>query len=148
MVIITHVKLKQTVETSGFFAAFGIVATVEVQLKNEADNPISPTILMMFGITTTTIVCIYLTSLVMSTYLLPEATVFVKCQDQEVYETPTILSTAKKLSVNFAWILSMICGMSLFFVQLMLIAWVKWWELGAKKHNIGKVSQHSVDYSI
>lgn len=131
-------KLKTSSRISGFFAAFGIVAVVEVSLKNEDDNPIPTSLLMFFGLSTVLLLVIHLTALVISSCILPQMDVVAECEEVSLQAIAASPHKRMAFFVQVSWYGSTGLGIVLFFLQLIAIAWAKFWEIGTNQGRYGK----------
>lgn len=113
--------------TSTLLAGFALVAMVEVDVN--INTP--PGLLIPFAIHTAVLIFVHLFSLVIATQLLPEleATINQPCLGLGVTRL------AKGWPVQICWFLSNIFGIVLFLVELILVAYVKFYPVAGSSSD-------------
>lgn len=97
------------------------VAMVEVDLE-----PNTPTALLVpFAMHTALLICVHLFSLMLATRLLPE----LEAISAHPYLNPAVVKLAKSWPIQLCWVLSNIVGIVLFVVELVLVAYVKFYPV-------------------
>ncbi|KAI1292492.1 Protein orai-2 [Halotydeus destructor] len=92
---------------------------------------------MFFGLSTILMTSVHLLAMTMSTCMLPEM-VSLDLEDIEKQLPEPEKRHRIRLLVQVCWILSNSVGMGLFFIQLVAIAWCKFWEVGTIQEPSGK----------
>ena len=100
---------------------------VEVQLCENQKHPIPLSLLIAFAICTTLLVSVHMLALMISTCILPNVEAVASMQGL----IPIIESPHERLShyVEIAWIFSTVFGILLFMIEVILLCWVKFWEV-------------------
>lgn len=94
---------------------------VEVEIAE--NTPIS--LLIPFAVHTAVLIFVHLLSLMLSICLLPELEATSATPNPKIYHTA--LKVAKSRSIQVTWILSNVVGIFLFLVELILIAYIKFY---------------------
>lgn len=133
-----RMRLKTATRNSAFFAGFGTIAIVEVTLNKEAENEMPIALWYYFAISTTLLSAFHLFTVLISSCLLPH--IDKSCTDEVMTTTSFRDSPHVKMSplISLAWICGNVIGLIMFFLQLIAIVWVKYWEVGVKKGTSGK----------
>lgn len=107
---------------------------VEVQLCENQKHPIPFSLLIAFAICTTLLVSVHMLALMISTCILPNVEAVASMQGL----IPISESPHEKLShyVEIAWIFSTVFGILLFMIEVILLCWVKFWEVGGMDGKI------------
>ena len=123
-------KLKTAVNNGGFFAGFGIVAIVELQIRDNKTNPIPTPLLIFYGIITVSFICIHLTSLMMASCLLPYVDMIAESEMDDINTIRDSPHVRFHRSIVIGWWMSNMIGPGMFFILIVTIFWTKFWELG------------------
>ena len=107
---------------------------VEVQLCENQKHPIPFSLLIAFAICTTLLVSVHMLALMISTCILPNVEAVASMQGL----IPISESPHEKLShyVEIAWIFSTVFGILLFMIEVILLCWVKFWDVGGMDGKI------------
>jgi hypothetical protein len=117
---ISRSKLKSSMGTSTLLAGFALVAMVEAEVGKGAP----PALLIPFAMINALLICVHLLSIVVAARLLPEL--------DAIMAQPHLITFAGHLykgwPVQFCWFLSNMIGTILFLVELILVAYVKFYS--------------------
>lgn len=135
---LSRAKMKATSQTSALLAGFAIISMVEMQIDNDENSPPSE-VLIMFSVVTTLLVVVHVFALMISTCILPNMDMAATLRHKDAYKHSP--HPALKCFVEMAWILSTFVGLALFFFELALLVYLKFFPL--KK----KIQKSSSDHS-
>lgn len=108
---------------------------VEVQLNPESKNPVPGWLLIAFSVCTILLVSIHMLALMISTCILPNIEAVCSIPRlAAVHESPH-----DKLSnyIELAWIFSTVFGIFLFLIEIAILCWVKFWDVGTHQGGTG-----------
>lgn len=112
---------------------------VEVQLCDDMKEPIPTSLLIAFAICTTLLVSVHMLALMISTCILPNI--------EAVASIPGFVHVAEspheKLSqyIEIAWTFSTVFGILLFMLEIAILCWVKFWDIGTRDGtNSGRIA--------
>lgn len=133
-----RMRLKTATRNSAFFAGFGIIGIVEITTNKEYENQLPIAIWYYFALSTTLLSGFHLFAVLISSCLLPH--IDKSCLDEVMTESDFRDSPHIKMSplIFIAWICANVIGLIMFFLQLIAIVWVKYWEVGIKRGTSGK----------
>ena len=106
------------------------VAIVEVEISK--DTPYQ--ILIPFSILTAILIFVHLLSLLLATCLLPELESITNDAHPQLFAS--VLKIAKGFPVQLSWFLSNVLGIGLFLVELILVAFVKFYPIPDLENNV------------
>lgn len=131
-------RLKTATSNSAFFAGFGTIAMVEITLNREAENQMPVALWYYFAISTTLISAFHLFAVLIASCILPH--INKSCPDEVVTTSALRDSPHVKMSplIFISWFCANVIGLIMFFLQLIAIVWVKYWEVGLEKGTVGK----------
>lgn len=127
-------KLKASSKTSALLAGFSVVPLVEVELNNKEDNPIPPSLLIVFGVCTVLLVSVHMLALMMSTCILPHVEAVNAIVKRKNCSNLLKDSPHNKMRhfIEVSWLFSNVIGVFLFLIEVVILFWMKFWELGKK----------------
>lgn len=108
---------------------------VEVQLCDSKD-PVPTALLVAFAICTTLLVSVHMLALMISTCILPHV--------EAVASMPGFVAVSESpheslsLYIELAWTFSTVFGILLFMLEIIILCWVKFWDVGGD--NRGKIA--------
>lgn len=139
-----RMRLKTATRNSAFFAGFGTIAIVEITLNKEAENQMPIALWYYFAISTTLLSAFHLFAVLISSCLLPH--IDKSCLDEVMTASAFGDSPHIKMSplIFIAWICANVIGLIMFFLQLIAIVWVKYWEVGTRRGTFGKQTAAAV----
>ncbi|XP_015791124.1 calcium release-activated calcium channel protein 1 [Tetranychus urticae] len=131
-------KLKTSAKTSALLSGFAMVAMVEVQFANEPENPIPANLLIVFGLCTVLLVSVHMLALMISICILPSIEAI--CLTSEMGRVDPRDSPHEKMGtfIEIAWMFSNVFGLFLFLIEVAILCWVKFWEMGQPNGEPGK----------
>lgn len=121
-IMLSRTRLKSSMRTSTLMAGFALVAMVEADIA--ADTPTA--LLIPFVICTAILVFVHLLSLLIATYLLPDLDALAAIPKTELAHNSAYISKSSCISIS--WALSHILGIFLFFIEVILIGFVKFYN--------------------
>jgi len=123
-------KLKASAKTSALLAGFAMVAMVEVQFNNDPENPVPPILLIVFGSCTVLLISVHMLALMISTCLLPSIESI--CLAQDCVEVDPNEAPLEKIDqfIEIAWTFSHVFGIFIFLLEVGILCWCKFWEMG------------------
>lgn len=110
---------------------------VEVQLDESARHPLPMWLLVAFAACTTLLVSVHMLALMISTCISPHI--------EAIASVPGLFSVAEspheKMSfyVEVAWAFSTVFGILLFMIEIIILCWLKFWDIGHESGS-GRVS--------
>lgn len=115
-----------------------MVAMVEVQFQNDPANPIPPTLLIVFGLCTVLLVSVHMLALMISICILPSVEAI--CLTSEMGKVDPRDSPHEKMGtfIEIAWTFSNVFGVFLFLIEVAILCWAKFWEMGQPQGQPGK----------
>lgn len=103
---------------------------VEVDLSPQTPSEI----LIPYAMLTALLICVHLFSLVLATRLLPELEAYINKPNLNLPQ-PISITKGSSWAVQLVWYLSNIVGVLLFLVELVLVAYVKFYPVGDSDPN-------------
>ncbi|XP_074595163.1 calcium release-activated calcium channel protein 1-like [Brevipalpus obovatus] len=131
-------KLKTSAKTSALLAGFAMVAMVEVQFNNEPENPIPPALLIVFGIVTVLLVSMHMVALMISICILPSIDAVCETANKGKVDPRDSPHETMNVFIEIAWVFSNVFGVFLFLVEIAILCWAKFWEMGQPRGMPGK----------
>ncbi|CAB3363028.1 Hypothetical predicted protein [Cloeon dipterum] len=126
-------KLRQAKGTSYILAAFSMSTMTELQVDIDTDIPIW--LFTLFAVNTVTLVAVHIFSLVISTCLMPSMQAVTEEYEPPLPGVDKICSVPDfsphnrlRKFVNLSVTLSNVVGLFLFLFEVVLLAWVKFWD--------------------
>lgn len=134
---LARAKLKTSTKNSALLAGFAMVPMVELSIQDDEDDPIPLSILISFGIITTALVAVHLSAVMIASCILPYidsiALSETESSDKEsIQDSP---HDKMHIFIEISWIFSNILGLILFLVEIILLTWVKFWQIGSGDGN-------------
>jgi len=114
---LSKAKLSGIVEMAALMSGFSVVATVELQINDDA-NPI---LLTAFTITTALLVCTTMMAIMISTCILPHIEVVAKMKSKP-NESP---HDRMMWYIDLSWVLANSIAIFLFTLDVILLSWIK-----------------------
>lgn len=111
---------------------------VEVQLNPESKNPVPMALLISFSVCTTLLVSMHMLALMISTCILPNVESVASVHGLvAVSESPH-----EKLNnyIEIAWTFSTVFGLFLFLIEIAILCWVKFWDIGFDNGKTGQIA--------
>ena len=118
---ISRSKLKSSMSTSTLLAGFALVAMVEAEVGEGAP----PALLIPFAMINALLICVHLLSIVIAARLLPELDAIIA--QPHLIDLTLVGHLYKGWPVQLCWYLSNMVGTIIFLVQLILVAYVKFY---------------------
>ncbi|XP_021960593.2 calcium release-activated calcium channel protein 1 [Folsomia candida] len=116
---LSRAKLSGITEMAALMAGFSVVATVELQINEDAH----PYMLTAFTVTTALLVCTTMLAIMISTCILPHVTVVAKMHPHsKPHESP---HDAMMWYIDLSWVLANSTSIFLFTLDVILLCWVK-----------------------
>lgn len=116
---------------------------VELQMNTDKNGEyqVPTALLITFTACTTLLVSVHMLALMISTCILPNveaaATVAAINGVVHVHESP---HKKMRIYIEIAWAFSTVFGIFLFLIELAILCWVKFWDVGTKENRSGQKS--------
>jgi len=129
---LSRAKLKASSRTSALLSGFAMVAMVEVQLCDS--DPVPTALLITFAICTILLVSVHMLALMISTCILPHVEAVASMPGYaSVDESP---HESLSFYIEVAWLFSTVFGILLFMLEIIILCWVKFWNVGTDNRGI------------
>lgn len=134
---LARAKLKMSNKNSALLAGFAMVPMVELSIQDDEDDPIPLSILMTFGVITTALVAVHLSAVMIASCILPYIDSIALSETESSANESIQDSPHDKMHIfiEISWIFSNIIGLILFLVEIILLTWVKFWQIGSGDGN-------------
>lgn len=148
VVLLSKSRLKSSIRTSTLMSGFALVSVSVKFLSNCRSIPLLQVamveieiaaatpyqILIPFSMLTAILIFVHLLSLMLATCLLPELEAITSDAHPQLFASA--LTIAKGVPVQLAWFLSNILGVALFLVEVILVAFVKFYPFPGRENNV------------
>ena len=102
-------------------------------MEIEVEPNVPASLLIPFAIHTAVLIFVHLSSLMLATCLLPELEAIGSTPHPDLYSYALIV--AKSFLVQLCWVLSNIIGILLFLIELVLVAFIKFYPVDEQRQN-------------
>ncbi|CAG7816210.1 unnamed protein product [Allacma fusca] len=117
---LSRAKLSGITEMAALMAGFSVVATVELQINDDAN----PMLLAAFTVTTALLVCTTMMAIMISTCILPHVEVVAEMQSlfAKPHESP---HDRMQRYIDVSWVLANSVSIFLFTLDVIILCWIK-----------------------